>query len=190
MKKVIPPSFIKDITIEHYLTGEAVGEHSSLGLYPGQQDIVFINGKKMDTNLMVISYGLKKEKAFVCPKDELYYTHLLVEFSSKTSNYNISRPIPFFVKSRSIHPQCSCVVTVRNNNMAIVEFDQKRPGIIFPGEYLVFYNKKGVHGQIKAFGICCYSYFETSGMICPLPLKENQQNIYEKGEAQTAMEWF
>ena len=170
IKKYVPKSLIKEGSILNYITGDVIGDHSGLRFYPGQE---------IHSKFVVVQYELLSDKVFVCPKETLYYTHIFVKFLKTIPNYDISRPLYLFMKSKSLKKSIPCCLIFKNNRVAVVEFEKKISGRLYSGEYLIFYNKRGADGRIVATGLCAYSYFKAFGRRFTLPLRGEEREIYE-----------
>ena len=174
METFVPKSLIKESLVINYMTDDVEGEHSGWGLYPGQTELTLTNGQTLDSNLVVLNYCVLKEKIFVCPKNELFYTHILVESVEMIPNLNIAGPLQFYVKSSILMPTL-CQLILKNNGVAVVEFGKKIQGLVYPGEQLAFYNKRGGGASMVASATATYSFHKESGKVLRFPAKEEEK---------------
>ncbi|MBC7428023.1 MAG: hypothetical protein H7336_05395 [Bacteriovorax sp.] len=138
-------------TIYDYGNEGSICEHKGIHhYYVGQNNLQFDKKSEIqiDPLKQVISIVSYKGNIFVDYPTKLKYQHALVVQFSASANLDMSVPILCFVKMAPKGEKISCRLHLKNNNMALVEFDEPRSGLLVAGQFLVFYNRQLDKGKV------------------------------------------
>lgn len=164
-----PGDLVREGNVIDCATGDVVGEHTGLGLHPGQVGPVLKNGQRLDGRYAVVNYCVLKEDAFVCPKDGLFHTHVLLESLETPPGLDVSASLEGSVRVGNRGGRLPCRLTFKNNGAGVLELAAPAPGLVFPGECLAFYVPQGGGDALLASGLCSYSYHEAGGRALRYP---------------------
>ena len=138
-------------TIYDYATEASICEH--LGIhhyYVGQKGLVI--DKKSDLQIdplkQIISIVSYKGNIFIDYPNRLKYQNALVVQFNSAANLDMSTPIVCYIKMSPKGEKIPCRLHLKNNNMALVEFDEPRAGLLVAGQFVVFYNRQMDKGKV------------------------------------------
>ena len=84
-----------------------------------------------------------------------------------------------YVKMGPKEEKIACKLNLKNNNMALVEFDDARPGLLVAGQFLVFYNRQLDKAKVVGSGLVEASGMFTSWSYNTLPDKKEDADAEE-----------
>ncbi len=150
-------------SIYDYVTEGSVCEH--LGIhrhYIGQNNIVFDKKAEIQIDPLkeVISIVPFKGNIFIDYPNKLKYQQVLVTQFNPAANLDMSVPLICYVKMSPKGEKIPCKLFIKNNNQALIEFDEARPGLLVAGQFLVFYHRQNDKGKVLGSGLV-----EVSGMF-------------------------
>lgn len=169
-----------------YSTDTSIGEHEGIHhYYVGQSNLILDKKNKnlIDPLKQIISIASYKGNIFIDYPDKLKYQHVhIVEFYP-SANLDMSTPLTCYIKISPKGEKTQCRLHFKNNAQALVEFDTPRPGLLVPGQFVVFYNRHGEKGKILGAAIV-----ETAGVFSEfsyntLPKKSQEKEEEEEDEA-------
>ncbi|MBC7714213.1 MAG: hypothetical protein H7177_12790 [Rhizobacter sp.] len=138
-------------TIYDYANEGSICEHKGIHhYYVGQNNLQFDkkNEIQIDPLKQVISIISYKGNIFVDYPTKLKYQQALVVQFSASANLDMSHPISCYVKMAPKGEKIPCKLLLKNNNMALVEFEEPRSGLLVAGQFLVFYNRQLDKGKV------------------------------------------
>ena len=155
MSKLVEARSSKDLrrtgNFYDYVTDGSIAEHQGVHhFYVGQANLVLDkkNEHQIDPLKQIISIVSYKGNIFIDYPNKLKYQHaLVVQFNSAT-NFDMSLPISCYVKMSPKGEKIPCKLYLKNNNNALVEFDEPRAGLLVSGQFLVFYNRQNDKGKV------------------------------------------
>ena len=135
---------------------------------------------QIDPLKQIISIVSYKGNIFIDYPNRLKYKEILVTGFVSSSNMDMSLPISCYVKMSPKGEKIPCRLYLKNNNMALVEFDDVRPGLLVAGQFLVFYNRQLDKGKVIGSALV-----ETSGVFSEwsyntLPEKKEDPDEHNK----------
>ena len=167
MSKLVEARSSKDLrrtgNIYDYITDDSICEHLGIHQYYVGQSNLTIDSKKdiqIDPAKQIISIVSYKGNIFIDYPNKLKYREILVTGFIPAANLDMSLPMSCYVKMSPKGEKIPCKLSLKNNNMALVEFDDVRPGLLVAGQFLVFYNRQFEKGKV----IGC-ALVETCGMF-------------------------
>lgn len=167
MSKLVEARSPKDLrrtgTIYDYTTDASICEHPGIHHYHiGQSNISFDKKKEIqiDPLKQVISIVSYKGNIFIDYPNRLKYRDVLVTGFAPAANLDMSLPMACYVKMSPKGEKIPCRLSLKNNNMALVEFDEVRPGLLVAGQFLVFYTRQSDKGKVIGSALV-----EASGMF-------------------------
>ncbi len=146
-----------------YVTDESLCEHPGIHQYHvGQSKITFDSKKdiKIDPAKQIISIVSYKGNIFIDYPNRLKYREIVVTDFIPAANLDMSLPMSCYVKMGPNDEKIACKLSLKNNNMALVEFHEVRPGLLVAGQFLVFYNREFDKGKVIGSALV-----EASGMF-------------------------
>jgi tRNA-specific 2-thiouridylase len=167
MSKLVEARSSKDLrrtgNIYDYTTDASVCEHQGIHhYYVGQSNLVLDKKKEMEIDPLkqIISIVSYKGNILIDYPDRLKYREILVTGFCPAANLDMSLPMVCYVKMSPKGEKFPCRLHLKNNNMALVEFDEVRPGLLVAGQFLVFYNRQLDKGKVIGSALV-----EASGMF-------------------------
>lgn len=168
-------------TIYDYATEGSICEH--LGIhhyYVGQSGLTFDKKSEIqiDPLKQIISIVSYKGNIFIDYPNRLKYQQALVVQFNAAANLDMSVPISCYVKMAPKGEKIACRLHLKNNNMALVEFEEPRPGLLVAGQFVVFYNRQLEKGKVIGSAL-----IEVGGMFTEFSyntLPENKENNDEE----------
>lgn len=155
MSKLVEARSSKDLrrrgNIYDYKTDASIGEHNGIHhFYVGQTNIVIDkkNEHQIDPLKQIISIVPYKGNIFIDYPNKLKYKEALVVGFNSAANLDMSVPISCYVKMSPKGEKIPCKLYYKNNNTALVEFDEPRSGLLVAGQFLVFYNRQSDKGKV------------------------------------------
>ncbi len=169
MSKLVEARSPKDLrrtgNIYDYTTDASICEHQGIHHYHiGQSNLSFDKKKEIqiDPLKQIISIVSYKGNIFIDYPNRLKYREVLVTGFTPAANLDMSQPMNCYVKMGPKAEKIPCRLYLKNNNMALVEFDEVRPGLLVAGQFLVFYNRQLDKGKVIGSALV-----ETSGVFSP-----------------------
>jgi tRNA-specific 2-thiouridylase len=143
-------------SIYDYRTDTALSEH--LGIhrhYVGQSNLNFDkkNENQIDPLKQIIAIVPYKGNIFIDYPNKLKYQQIAVTNFCPSANLDMSLPFNCYVKLSPKGEKIACRLYIKNNDMALVEFDEPHAGLLVAGQFLVFYNKQMDRGKIIGSGL-------------------------------------
>lgn len=167
MSKLVEARSPKDLrrtgNIYDYTTDASICEHQGIHhYYIGQSNLIFDKKKEIqiDPLKQIISIVSYKGNIFIDYPNRLKYKEILVTGFSPAANLDMSLPMVCYVKMSPKGEKIPCRLYLKNSNMALVEFDDVRPGLLVAGQFLVFYNRQLDKGKVIGSALV-----EASGMF-------------------------
>ena len=197
MSKLVEARSSKDLrrtgTIYDYMSDDSICEHMGIHKYYVGQSKLSSETKKdlqIDSAKQVISIVSYKGNIFVDYPNKLKYKEILVTGFMPAANLDMSLPMSCYVKMSPKGEKISCKLSLKNNNMALVEFDDARPGLLVAGQFLVFYNRQFEKGKVVGCALV-----EASGMFSAwsyntLPNKREDEDAEDKDSKAEKREKF
>ncbi len=185
MAKLVDARAPKDLkrlgTIYDYATEGSICEH--LGIhhyYVGQSGLTFDKKSEIqiDPLKQIISIVSYKGNIFIDYPNRLKYQQALVVQFNPAANLDMSVPIMCYVKMAPKGEKIACRLHLKNNNMALVEFEEPRAGLLVAGQFVVFYNRQMDRGKVIGSAL-----IEVGGMFSEFSyntLPENKENNNEE----------
>lgn len=169
MSKLVEARSPKDLrrtgNIYDYTTDASICEHQGIHHYHiGQSNLNFDKKKEIqiDPLKQIISIVSYKGNIFIDYPNRLKYREVSVTGFTPAANLDMSQPMNCYVKMGPKAEKIPCRLYLKNNNMALVEFDEMRPGLLVAGQFLVFYNRQLDKGKVIGSALV-----ETSGVFSP-----------------------
>lgn len=169
MSKLVEARSPKDLrrtgNIYDYTTDASICEHQGIHhYYVGQSNLSFEKKKEIqiDPLKQIISIVSYKGNIFIDYPNRLKYRDILVTGFTPVANLDMSQPMSCYVKMSPKGEKIPCRLSLKNNNMALVEFDDVRQGLLVAGQFLVFYNRQMDKGKVIGSGLV-----ESSGVFTP-----------------------
>lgn len=197
MSKLVEARSSKDLrrtgNIYDYSTDASICEHPGIHhFYIGQSNLLQEKKKELqiDPLKQIISIVSYKGNIFIDYPDRLKYKDVLVTGFIPAANLDMSLPISCYVKLGPKGEKIPCKLFLKNNNMALVEFDEIKRGILVAGQFLVFYNRKSEKGRVLGSALVEASGMFNSWSYNTLPDKkeENSENAEDADDAENAQE--
>lgn len=167
MSKLVEARSPKDLrrtgNIYDYTTDASICEHQGIHHYHiGQSNLSFDKKKEIqiDPLKQIISIVSYKGNIFIDYPNRLKYREVSVTGFTPAANLDMSQPMNCYVKMGPKAEKIPCRLYLKNNNMALVEFDEVRPGLLVAGQFLVFYNRQLDKGKVIGSALV-----ETSGVF-------------------------
>lgn len=167
MSKLVEARSPKDLrrtgNIYDYTTDASICEHQGIHHYHIGQSNLTIDKKKelqIDPLKQIISIVSYKGNIFIDYPNRLKYREILVTGFVPAANLDMSLPMVCYVKMSPKGEKIPCRLFLKNNNMALVEFDDARQGLLVAGQFLVFYNRQLDKGKVIGSALV-----ETSGIF-------------------------
>lgn len=167
MARLVEARSSKDLrrtgSIYDYATEGSICEHHGIHhYYVGQSQLTFDKKSEIqiDPLKQVISIVPFKGNIFIDYPKKLKYQQILLTQFIPSSHLDMSLPMICYVKMSPKGEKIPCKLYLKNNNQAMVEFDEARPGLLVPGQFLVFYNRQLDKGKVIGSGLV-----EISGMF-------------------------
>jgi tRNA-specific 2-thiouridylase len=136
-------------TIYDYRSESSICEHNGIHrYYVGQKNLPAKPELPIDPQKEVISIIPFKGNIFIDYPDKLKYSHALVSQFVPAANLDITVPLSVYVKISLKGEKIPCRLYFKNNAYCLVDFESERPGLLVPGQYVVFYNKKEDKGKV------------------------------------------
>lgn len=136
-------------SIYDYSLESSICEHDGIHrYYVGRKNLPGKGEIEIDPEKMVISIVPYKGNIFVDYPHRLKHQQVLVNSFTPSMHLDMSLPLSAYAKLGPQSEKIPCKVLFKNNNMALVEFEQERPGLLVPGQFLVLYNRQGDRGKI------------------------------------------
>jgi tRNA-specific 2-thiouridylase len=167
MSKLVEARSSKDLrrigSIYDYRTDTSLCEHIGIHhYYVGQSNLVI--DKKSETQIdphkQIISIVPYKGNIFIDYPNKLKYQQVVVTGFKEAAHLDMSLPMNCYVKISTKGEKIPCRLFFKNNDMALVEFDEAHSGLLVPGQFMVFYNKQLDRGKIIGSGLV-----EAAGMF-------------------------
>lgn len=167
MSKLVEERSPKDLrrtgNIYDYTTDASICEHQGIHhYYVGQSNLIIDKKKELqiDPLKQIISIVSYKGNIFIDYPNKLKYREILVTGFTPAANLDMSQPMVCYVKMSPKGEKIPCRLFLKNNNMALVEFDEIRTGLLVAGQFLVFYNRQLDKGKVVGSALV-----DTSGMF-------------------------
>jgi tRNA-uridine 2-sulfurtransferase len=127
------------------IDGRTVGEHKGLYAYTiGQRKGLQLGMKDME-QFCVVGFEPATQTLIVGPENHLFSRTLLARDACWISPVNGLHPFKCKARIRSRHEEAACLVTLFENDVVQVEFDEAQRAIT-PGQAVVFYDGDDVLG--------------------------------------------
>ena len=187
MSKLVEARSSKDLrrtgNIYDYSTDESICEHSGIHhYYVGQSKLTFELKKdfQIDPAKQIISIVSYKGNIFIDYPNKLKYREVLVTDFIPAANLDRSLPINCYVKMGPKNEKIACKLSLKNNNLALVEFLDVKPGLLVAGQLLVFYNRESDKGKVVGSALVEASGMFSSWAYNTLPSKKDDGESVEK----------
>lgn len=142
--------------IYDYKTDSALCEHLGIHKYYVGQNALVIDKKvenQIDPLKQIISIVPYKGNIFIDYPAKLKHQQIAVNNFCPSAHLDMSLPLSCFVKLSPKGTKIACRLFIKNNEMALVEFDEPHAGLLVPGQFVVFYNKQLDRGKIVGSGL-------------------------------------
>lgn len=183
MAKLVEVRAPKDLkragTIYDYANEASICEHQGIHhYYVGQSNLVFEKKSEIqiDPLKQVISIVSYKGNIFIDYPNRLKYQHALVVQFNSSANLDMSVPITCYIKMSPKGEKIPCKLYLKNNNMALVEFDEPRAGLLVAGQFVVFYNRQLDKGKVLGSALIEVGGTFTEFSYNTLPENKEAQN--------------
>ena len=132
-----------------YTTESSVCEHDGIHLFHvGQNNLKGKGEIEIPPEKEVISIVPYKGNIFIDYPNKLKHQQVLVNCLVPAAHLDMSSPMIAYAKLEMAGEKIPCKLFFKNNNMGLVEFDSPRPGLLVPGQFMVFYNRQSDKGKI------------------------------------------
>lgn len=178
-----PKDLKRNGTIYDYATEGSICEHTGIHkYYVGQSGITFDKKSEIqiDPLKQIISIVSYKGNIFIDYPNRLKYQNALVVNFNAAANLDMSVPISCYIKLAPKGEKIPCRLHLKNNNMALVEFNEPRTGLLISGQFVVFYNRQLDKG--KVLGSALIEVGGTFSEFSYNTLPENKENKNEDEE--------
>ncbi len=170
-------------TIYDYRSESSISEH--LGIhryYIGQKNLPFRPESPIDPLKEVVSIVPFKGNIFIDYPDRLQYSHALVSRFIPASHLDTTQPISAYVKMSSNAQKIPCRIFFKNNQNCLIDFEDRRPGILITGQFFAFYNRKSEKGKIIGTAIVEMGGFFENGDFLTLPIykRNSEEEVVKK----------
>ncbi len=160
-------------SIYDYRLESSVCEHLGIHRYfVGQKNIPSKQETPIDPLKEVISIIPFKGNIFIDYPDRLKYSHALIARFLPCANLDITLPVAAYVKMSVKGEKIPCRIYFKNNQMCMIDFEAERPGLLIPGQYFVFYNRKEEKGKVLGSGIVEVGGLFANGEFNTLPINK------------------
>lgn len=186
MSKLVEARSPKDLrrtgNIYDYTTDASICEHQGIHHYYVGQSGLMLDKKKeiqIDPIKQIVSIVSYKGNIFIDYPHRLKYREILITGFVPAANLDMSQPMNCYVKMGPKEEKIACKLNLKNNNMALVEFDDARPGLLVAGQFLVFYNRQLDKAKVVGSGLVEASGMFTSWSYNTLPDKKEDADAEE-----------
>ena len=132
-----------------YTNESSVCEHDGIHLFHvGQNNLKGKGEIEIPPEKEVISIVPYKGNIFIDFPNKLKHQQVLVNCFTPAAHLDMSTPMIAYAKLEMTGEKIPCKLFFKNNKMGLVEFDSPRPGLLVPGQFMVFYNRQNDKGKI------------------------------------------
>lgn len=156
-----PKDLLRIGSLYDYSTDTSIYEHGGIHkFYVGQTHLPQKGEIKVDEDKQVISIVPFKGNVFIDTPERLKHQHIQVVQFVPSAQLDMTVPLITYVKLSVKGEKIPCRLYFKNNRMALVVFDEPRPGLLVAGQFLVFYNRQQDKGKVLGSGL-----IETAGIF-------------------------
>ena len=148
--------------------------------YLGQKNLKSRTGTPLDRGLAIVQIQYSSGLVFACQEEDLKFQTISLNRLSFDSSLDISKPQELFVLSSRNPDKFAATLFYKNNGFAVIDCKKEMEGTLFPGEKIVFYNRKGLNGKILGFGEVDKAGKLDDGKILALPNRDDYDDENEE----------
>jgi tRNA-uridine 2-sulfurtransferase len=174
LEKRVAPSLYKEGLIVDYKMDLPVGDHEGLHyFYLGQRELKTKTGAPLDKELIVIDLNMRTGVVNLGRLADGGYKHVFIRDVNWLGQIDQTRPLDVYVQFTEKGEKIAANLFFKNNCFLYIEFKTQQKGFLYVGEYICFYNRKGMSGKLMGGGIVAESGFLEEGKIRSLPKRDD-----------------
>lgn len=149
----MPYKMIKSGNMFHFVEDMVLGEHTGIHrYYLGQVKPTFKASAPVDKELIIATIRMNNGHINLVHPSQIQVQQIMLKNIVKDPVLDNSRPLDVYIKIGPNDHASPATVYILNNSMAFVELKGLHDEIIFPGDYLVCYNKSGASARVLLSG--------------------------------------
>ena len=164
-----------------YRLESSIYEHLGIHhFHVGQKNLPQKGETQIDPLKEVVSIIPFKGNIFIDYPDRLKYSHALVNRFIPSAHLDITLPITVYVKMRTKGEKIPCRIYFKNNQSLLVDFECERPGLLVPGQLMVFYSRAQEKGKVLGSGVIEVSGIFKNNEYNTLPINKKESDEDDK----------
>lgn len=143
--------FHKEGLILNYREGDTLGDHLGIHHYRlGQNKVELKGGVSLDPNLRIVLIDSYKGNVFVDRPEELFVDTIVLSELKIDTKWDVSKPIEVYVQAGLGVKKLPAMMLLKNNNLAVLTYQEIFQGLVPLGEQIVVYDREGVGAKVIA----------------------------------------
>ncbi|MBP9680664.1 MAG: hypothetical protein KBD76_04625 [Bacteriovorax sp.] len=170
--------------IYDYKEESSICEHQGIHrFYVGQKNIMGRGEIQIDPLKEVVSIIPFKGNVFIDFPNRLKYSHAIISKFIPSANLNMTLPLQAYVKMSVKGEKTPCRIYFKNNQTCVVDFEGERAGLLVPGQFFTFYNRKEEKGRVLGCGLVEAGGFIWKGELVTLPINRKDSDEDDKNKS-------
>ncbi len=173
---------LKEGNIIDYKNDSILGEHLGIHCYGlGEDGIRTKSGVAIDKDYQVIGFRYSAGIVYCGYKEDLEYDVILLTQLKCPPGTDLSQPQEVYFKTGEKSEKVAGLFIPHNNRFGEIKVFEKQPGLIYQGDFITLYNRKGTMGRVVASGEVRTCGVVDQGKLRTFPKKKEELEMEDDG---------
>jgi tRNA-specific 2-thiouridylase len=165
-----PEVMIKEGAVLDLRSDTVITDHEGIhNFYYGMNDLKTKSGLPLDKSMAVLDIVYSTGSVVAGVLSDMKVQMVILKDVILQGELDITKPVDIYLKVNNSEDLLRGTVFFNNNSFCYIELEEEYHGLIIKGEYVAFYNKKGVSGRLMGGGEVLKAGLIDNGEFLKLP---------------------